>query len=146
MYGLARVLFIQKRFAEASAVLEEGATGMRVAGELMLRSMILLTLAWTLITTGDIARAEKAVDEALGALVALQHYEVLARAFEAETALSLKAGNDAPPSCSGWPTASASRWARVSGRRTKIFTTSWNPNSGRCSVRKRSRPRSPKAY
>ena len=47
--------------------------------------MSLLLLLLTIVPTCD--------DEALGALVALQHYDFLARAFEAETALKLKAGN-----------------------------------------------------
>jgi tetratricopeptide (TPR) repeat protein len=93
IFGLGRVLAMQKRFDEAIVLNEESAAALREAGELMLRGMTLLNLAWARIATGDLEGAERAVDEALTSLTSLQYYEGLARAFEAATALWLRRGD-----------------------------------------------------
>lgn len=88
-FGLGLVLLMMGRLDEAIALEEEGAASLRRAGELVLRSMILVTLGWALIASKRLDRATEALREALGISTTTEDRDGLARIFDALGAVAL---------------------------------------------------------
>ncbi|WP_242344295.1 ATP-binding protein [Anaeromyxobacter terrae] len=93
MFGLGRVLLMQGRLADAAAMEEEGAASLREAGEVFLRSMILVSLSWTLVASGRFERAIAPLQEALEIVTSMQNRDGMARVFEALGAVGLHRGH-----------------------------------------------------
>ena len=93
LLGKGRVAMLQGRGAEALAAQEEGAATLRQTGELMIRSLTLLNLAWGSLLAGRVDRAAEVIAEALDVLASLQNREGLARALEVISAISARRGN-----------------------------------------------------
>jgi non-specific serine/threonine protein kinase len=93
MFGLGVVLLMQGRVDDTISVEEEGAASLRAAGELVLRSMILVTLGWALVAGDRVERANVALEEALGISTTMQDRDGIARALDALGAVSSRRGD-----------------------------------------------------
>jgi predicted ATPase len=93
LLGKGRVAMLQGRGPEALAAQEEGAATLRQTGELMIRSLTLLNLAWGSLLAGRVDRAAEVIAEALEVLASLQNREGLARALEVIAAIAGRRGD-----------------------------------------------------